>query len=113
MLTVIRTSWPLLLGMLLLMLGNGLQGSLLGVRGSTLGFSPFQMSMVMSAYFAGFLIASRVTPDMIRRVGHVRVFAALGSLVSAALLLFPDLSGADSVDSGSGGDPGSAFVVSM
>ncbi len=89
MLTVIRTSWPLLLGMLLLMLGNGLQGSLLGVRGSTLGFSPFQMSMVMSAYFAGFLIASRVTPDMIRRVGHVRVFAALGSLVSAALLLFP------------------------
>ena len=89
MLSVIRTSWPLLLGMLLLMLGNGLQGSLLGVRGSTLGFSSVEMSVVMSAYFAGFLIASRVTPNMIRRVGHVRVFAALGSLVSAALLLFP------------------------
>ena len=91
MLTVIRTSWPLLLGMLLLMLGNGLQGSLLGVRGSTLGFSSVEMSLVMSAYFAGFLIASRVTPIMIRRVGHVRVFAALGSFVSAALLLFPTI----------------------
>ncbi|MBM2320226.1 MULTISPECIES: MFS transporter [Marivita] len=91
MLTVIRTSWPLLLGMLLLMLGNGLQGSLLGVRGSTLGFSSVEMSLVMSAYFAGFLLASRVTPDMIRRVGHVRVFAALGSFVSAALLLFPTI----------------------
>lgn len=89
MISVIRTSWPLLLGMLLLMLGNGLQGSLLGVRGSSLGFSSVEMSAVMSAYFAGFLLASRVTPDMIRRVGHVRVFAALGSLVSAALLLFP------------------------
>lgn len=91
MLSVFRTSWPLLLGMLLLMLGNGLQGSLLGVRGSGLGFSAFEMSVVMSAYFAGFLIASRVTPDMIRRVGHVRVFAALGSFVSAALLLFPTI----------------------
>ncbi|MFP7572059.1 MFS transporter [Marivita sp. S2033] len=89
MLSVMKTSWPLLLGMLLLMLGNGLQGSLLGVRGSEQGFSSVEMSVVMSAYFAGFLIASRVTPDMIRRVGHVRVFAALGSLVSAALLLFP------------------------
>jgi MFS family permease len=77
--------------MLLLMLGNGLQGSLLGVRGSTLGFSSVEMSLVMSAYFAGFLIASRVTPSMIRRVGHVRVFAALGSFVSAALLLFPTI----------------------
>nr|WP_283255011.1 MFS transporter [Marivita sp. GX14005] len=75
--------------MLLLMLGNGLQGSLLGVRGTTQGFSSVEMSVVMSAYFAGFLVASRVTPEMIRRVGHVRVFAALGSLVSAALLLFP------------------------
>jgi MFS family permease len=89
MLNVFKTSWPLLLGMLLLMLGNGLQGSLLGVRGSGLGFSAFEMSAVMSAYFAGFLVASRVTPNMIRRVGHVRVFAALGSMVSAALLLFP------------------------
>jgi MFS family permease len=77
--------------MLLLMLGNGLQGSLLGVRGSTIGFSSVEMSLVMSAYFAGFLLASRVTPDMIRRVGHVRVFAALGSFVSAALLLFPTI----------------------
>ena len=91
MFSVIRTSWPLLLGMLLLMLGNGLQGSLLGVRGSTIGFSSVEMSLVMSAYFAGFLLASRVTPDMIRRVGHVRVFAALGSFVSAALLLFPTI----------------------
>ncbi|WP_425098990.1 MFS transporter [Tropicibacter sp. S64] len=89
MIGVLRQSWALLLGMLLLMVGNGLQGSLLGVRGSAAGFSAGTMSVVMSAYFAGFLVASRVVPGMIRRVGHVRVFAALGSFISAALILFP------------------------
>jgi MFS family permease len=91
MLDVFKGSWALLLGMMLLSLGNGLQGSLLGVRGPEAGFSPVQMSVIMSAFFVGFLFASRMTPDMIRRVGHVRVFAALGSLVSATLLLFPAL----------------------
>lgn len=89
MIDVLRQSWALLLGMMLLMLGNGLQGSLLGVRGGSAGFSAFEMSVVMSGYFAGFLVASRVTPGMIRRVGHVRVFAALGSFVSAVLILYP------------------------
>lgn len=89
MLQVLRSSWALLLGMLLLMVGNGLQGSLLGVRGGIEGFSPFVMSIVMSAYFVGFLGGSRATPEMIRRVGHVRVFAALASFVSAVLILYP------------------------
>ncbi len=89
MLTVVRHSWALLLGMMLLMLGNGLQGSLLGIRGKIEGFSPVQMSYVMAGYSAGFLLGSRMTPEMIRRVGHVRVFAALGSIVSAVLVLYP------------------------
>ena len=71
------------MGMLLLMLGNGLQGTLLGIRGDLEGFSTSERSVVMSAYYAGFLVASRVTPRMLRRVGHVRVFAALGSFISA------------------------------
>ncbi|QPM89883.1 MFS transporter [Pseudooceanicola algae] len=89
MIQVLGTSWALLLGLLLLMLGNGLQGTLLGVRGEIEGFSTFHMSIVMSAYFAGFLGGSRLAPEMIRRVGHVRVFAALGSFISAVLILYP------------------------
>ncbi len=87
MLQVLSNTWALLLGMFLLMIGNGLQGTLLGVRGEIEGFSNLEMSIVMSAYFVGFLGASRVVPEMIRRVGHVRVFAALGSFVSAVLIL--------------------------
>ena len=89
MLSVLLNSWALLLGMLLLNLGNGLHGTLLGVRGEIEKFSTFEMSLIMSAYFVGFLAASRLAPDLIRRVGHVRVFAALGSLVSAVLIIFP------------------------
>lgn len=89
MLQVLKSSWALLLGMLLLMIGNGLQGTLLGVRGGIEGFSPFMMSIVMSAYYVGFLGGSRMTPDLIRRVGHVRVFAALASFISAVMILYP------------------------
>ena len=89
MLLVVQGSWALLLGMLFLQLGNGLQVALLGVRGELEGFSTFEMSVVMSAYFVGFLGASRLVPKFIRRVGHVRVFAALASLISAILILYP------------------------
>lgn len=82
-------AWPLLLGILLLMLGNGMHGTLLGVRGEIEGFSTYEMSIVMSAYFVGFLGGSKLAPEMIRRVGHVRVFAALASLISACLIIFP------------------------
>ena len=91
MFQVISNSWPLLLGMFMLMIGNGLQGTLLGLRGEAAGFATWEMSIVMSAYSAGFLFGSRMAPEMIRRVGHVRVFAALGSLISAVLIAYPAL----------------------
>lgn len=86
---VLKNSWALFLGMMLLMVGNGIQGTLLGIRGGIEGFSTEAMSIVMASYFAGFLFGSRAAPEMIRRVGHVRVFAALGSFISAVLILYP------------------------
>jgi MFS family permease len=91
MLQVIGSAWALLLGMFALMIGNGLQGTLLGLRGQIEAFTTLEISVVMSAYFVGFLFASRVAPWMIHRVGHVRVFSALGSLISAILILYPVL----------------------
>ncbi|WP_342070724.1 MFS transporter [Yoonia algicola] len=91
MFQVFTSSWALFVGMFMLMVGNGLQGTLLGLRGEAEGFSTFELSIVMSAYFLGFLFSSRYTPELIRRVGHVRVFAALGSLISAVLVAYPVL----------------------
>lgn len=94
MIAVLGSSWSLLLGIMLLMIGNGLQGTLLGVRGDIEGFDPGLLSYVISAYFVGFLGGSRMAPWLIRRVGHVRVFAAMASMISAAFVLYaalPDL----------------------
>lgn len=91
MFQVFTGSWALFVGMFMLMVGNGLQGTLLGLRGEAEGFSTLSLSIVMSAYFLGFLFSSRFTPELIRRVGHVRVFAALGSMVSAVLIAYPVL----------------------
>src|SRR6056297_1412748 len=88
MFKVLGSVWALLLGMTLIMIGNGMQATLMGVRGALEGFGTLQLSVITSAYFLGFLIGSRLTPKMIRRVGHVRVFAALGSLISAVLILY-------------------------
>ena len=91
MIGVLRNSWALLLGVLLLMIGNGLQGSLIGIRGAIENFSTTDLSIITSGYFVGFLFGSRLAPELIRRVGHVRVFAALGSLISAVLILYPTI----------------------
>lgn len=86
--SVLRTTWPLLLGILLLMVGNGMQGTALGIRGAIEGIPTDRMAVVMASYFGGFLLGSRIVPGLIRQVGHVRVFAALGSVISSVLILY-------------------------
>jgi len=79
----------LLVGIVLIMLGNGMHFTLIGLRGGIEGFSPAELAIVTSGYFMGFLSGARYAPALIRRVGHVRVFAALGSFMSAGLISFP------------------------
>lgn len=86
---VISGVWPLMLGIFLIMLGNGMHFTLMGLRGGIEEFSAAELAIVTSGYFVGFLSGARLTPLMIRRVGHVRVFAALGSFMSAGLIAFP------------------------
>ena len=87
MTTALRTTWALFLGIALIMLANGLQGTLLGVRASMEGFPTAVTGLVMSGYFMGFLAGSLIAPPLVRQVGHIRVFAALASLVSTAILV--------------------------
>ncbi len=89
MIQVLSGVWALLLGIVLIMLGNGMHFTLIGLRGGIEGFSAAELAVVASGYFIGFLSGARLTPLLIRRVGHVRVFAALGSFMSAGLIAFP------------------------
>ncbi len=81
------SSWALLLGFGVLMLGDGLQGTLLAVRADMEGFSATTTGMVMSAFYIGFLFGSVLSPKITANVGHIRVFAALAALASAAILV--------------------------
>lgn len=83
----ILIAWPLFAGLAMIMLGNGLQGTLLGLRASLEGFPIFVTGIVMSLYYGGYLIGCMLTPKMISSVGHIRVFAALASLASTTILL--------------------------
>ncbi|MEO0819604.1 MAG: MFS transporter [Pseudomonadota bacterium] len=88
MLAALGNTWALMFGIFLLQVGNGIQGTALGIRGALEGFDATTMGYVMSGYFVGFFGGAHVTPILLRRVGHVRVFAALASLISAAFILY-------------------------
>ena len=85
--SAIRSSWALFLGIAFIMLGNGLQGSLLTLRASLEGFTTTTVGIVMMGYYVGFLAGSLIAPKTVLRVGHVRVFAAFASLASTSVLV--------------------------
>ncbi len=77
----------LLIGVAVILAGNGLLGTLLGVRGQLEGMSASMLGWIMSGYFAGFVTGTFWVPRLIRRIGHIRAFSALASLASVATLL--------------------------
>jgi MFS family permease len=86
MLKNLAACWAILLGIGFMMLANGLQGTLLGVRAGIEGFSTFATGVMMSGYFIGMFLGSMLTPILVNRVGHIRVFSALASLASISIL---------------------------
>ena len=84
---MIATTWPLLLGMGVLMLGAGLQGTLLGLRATLEGFPTPVIGVIMSCYYVGYLLGTFGAPRLVRKVGHIRVFAALAAVASASILV--------------------------
>ena len=79
--------WPLFFGLSLVGLAAGVQGTLLGYRAEVEGFDDALIGLLMSAYFAGFLLGSVFAPRLIDRVGHIRTFAAVSALASVTILV--------------------------
>src|SRR3984885_1159315 len=70
-----------------LMLGAGLQGTLLGLRATLEGFPTPVTGIIMSCYYVGYLLGTSAAPRMMRQIGHIRVFAALAAVASAIILV--------------------------
>ena len=77
----------LLVGVSILLTGQGLQGTLLPVRASLENFSTLAIGIIGGAYFLGFTLGCLKCGELVQRVGHVRVFAAMTALASATPLL--------------------------
>ena len=84
---VLKNSWALFLGMGALMLAYGFQGSLLGVRAVKEEFSLAETGFMMSGYFVGYFVGAKTIPQIVSRVGHIRVFAAFASVASLVVLI--------------------------
>ncbi len=84
---MIRGFFLILLSVFALMLGLGLQNTLVGVRAGIEGFSNYSVGIIMAFYFIGFVVGSLFCPAMIERAGHIRAFSALATLGSVAAIL--------------------------
>lgn len=77
----------LLSGAGLLVIGTGLLFSAIGTQAGAANFPVFVTGLIMSGYFAGFVIGTFACPAIIRRVGHIRAFAAMASIASTMPIL--------------------------
>ena len=84
---VMRSIWPIFLGILFISLGNGLQGTLSSWRADYEGFSVITTGLVMSGYFLGAFASSMLSPAQIKKTGQIRTYAAYASIASTAILI--------------------------
>ena len=87
MLSILSKTWILFFGYAIICLGHGLQGTLVGVRAVLEDFSFISAGIIITGYYIGYLLGSLIIPILLKKVGHIRVFAALASLASIAILM--------------------------
>ena len=85
--SITSSTWSLFLGIALLQAGVGLQRPLLALRAENAGFSTLTASLVMTLYYAGFIVGTRFVGRALAKVGHIRTFAGLASTASSIVLL--------------------------
>lgn len=87
MLATYRPILSLLSGTAFLLAASGLHGLLLPLRGQAEGFSTASLGLLGTAWAAGFMAGCYLVPRLVRRVGHIRSFAALAASGAIIALL--------------------------
>lgn len=86
--TALRPFAALLASTALLLAGNALQTTLIGVRADLEGFGGLALGLTMAAYFVGYVFGGLYTPKLVDRVGHIRAFGVLATIASATALVY-------------------------
>ena len=87
MFKIIKNSWALFTGFGMIIISHGFQGNLLGIRAVLEDFNYIATGTMMSGYFIGYFIGANVVPNLVSKVGHIRVFAAFASIASLSALV--------------------------
>jgi MFS family permease len=84
--SIMWSTWALFVGLALMLVGAGLFVTLIGVRAEREGFPTVTIGLIGAGYYLGFLLGSRLTLRALHTVGHIRVYAALASVLGASIL---------------------------
>jgi len=84
---LLKNSWVLFTGYFILMVAHGFQGNLLGVRSVIEEFNFIAIGSIMTGYFVGYFAGANKIPELVGKVGHIRVFAAFASMASLSILI--------------------------
>lgn len=87
--SIIAPISALLLSVAFLMVGHGIQVTVIPIRAELELFSSASIGAITSFFFVGFVGGCLLGPHLIVRAGHIRAFAAMISLGSAAALTHP------------------------
>jgi MFS family permease len=83
---VLLSVTALIVSLTLLLTGNSLQFVILGLRSEAEGFSVTIVGAMTAAYYIGYGLGSLQAANVVERVGHIRTFAAMSSIVSVTVL---------------------------
>ena len=84
---ILLSTWGLFTGLALLLVTAGVYSTLVGIRAELKQLPTLVSGGITTAYYAGFLLGSWYTLRALKQVGHIRVYAALASLLSASVLI--------------------------
>lgn len=84
--SLLRSIFALLLSAAILLMGHGLQYTLVPLYGVSLGWESTTIGFIGSSYFAGFVLGCLTVPKLVARVGHIRVFTVLVALTTGSML---------------------------
>ena len=87
MFKIFKNSWALFVGYAIMITAHGFQGNLVQVRSVIEDFSFITIGIIMTGYFVGYFVGANIIPNLVSKVGHIRVFAAFASMASLSILI--------------------------
>ncbi len=85
--SILLATWGLFAGLTFLLVSAGNFSTLIGIRAELEQLPTLVSGGITTAYYAGFLLGSWYALRALKQVGHIRVYAALASLLSASTLV--------------------------